>query len=159
MSHILKLRDSIKGITNMRTLSQLSFKYTPHDGWSLETFVALTKFNFHLLFAGFRFDGDYVNRICHISSTNYCAQWRRIGPLPLGVKYMHPLDNKIVSFCLINSQQFCHLTFIWVLLKYCHFRLVKSRMTCFLRTCVYQRFILAAELSLLFENGHLSEDD
>lgn len=71
--------------------------------------------SFFFFFAGFRFDGDYVNRICHISSTNYRAQWRRIGPPRRGVKYVYPLRNKIVSFGLINSQQLCGLIFTPVL--------------------------------------------
>ena len=63
-------------------------------------FPALTKTEFPPLLAGFRLDGDYVNRICHISSSNYATQWGRIGPPQRQVKY------KIVRhFYLIDSQQ------------------------------------------------------
>lgn len=74
--------------------------------WSEETALSLPKTSFPTLLAGFRLDGDYVNRICHISSSNYCSQWRRSGPPQREVKYISPFHNKIVChFYLIDSQR------------------------------------------------------
>lgn len=74
--------------------------------WSEETAFSLPKTSFPTLLAGFRLDGDYVNRICHISSGNYCSQWRRSGPPQREVKYISPFHNKIVChFYLIDSQR------------------------------------------------------
>lgn len=87
----------------------------------------------YLFFAALRLDGDYGNGICHISSSNYCAQWTQIGLPRREVKYISPpfttkmyvilfnwLSERVTVFNVVrvflrgfvNRIDFC-LTYIW----------------------------------------------